>query len=79
MHRKNYMNEIIFPKVYLIIDNIIDQYEYILSLLTMYRECTIILNIYQTYNMTRLITNVYCTLPKKDDQDHLEQIITVII
>ena len=73
------MNEIIFPKVYLIIDNIIDQYEYILSLLTMYRECTIILNIYQTYNMTRLITNVYCTLPKKDDQDHLEQIITVII
>ena len=73
------MNEIILPKVYLIIDNIIDQYEYILSLLTMYRECTIILNIYQTYNMTRLITNVYCTLPKKDDQDHLEQIITVII
>ena len=33
----------------------------------------IIVHIYQTYNIMRLITNLKCTFPTKDDEGYLEQ------
>ena len=66
------MDEIILKRINSFTDNIVDQCEVIIPILFTYREYTIIVNIYQTYNMLRLITSEKCKFQMKDYQDYLE-------
>ena len=54
-------------RINLFADDIIYQYDSIIPRLTNCREYKIIVNIYQTYPMIILITNLKFTFPMKDD------------
>ena len=70
-HERYFTYEGILTRVNFFTENRIDQCEFMLPRLIMYRQFEIV-NIHQTYNMIRLITNVTFTFPRKDDQGNLE-------
>ena len=70
-HERYITYEGILTRVNFFTENRIDQYEVMLPRLIMYRQFEIV-NIHETYNMIKLITNAKFTFPRKDDQGNLE-------
>ena len=70
--KSNNAQEISLKIINVFADKITDQHDFILPILIMYKDCTIIVNSYQNYYMMQSIMIIKCKLPTKYGQGYLD-------